>query len=700
MTVPSDTASRPDASSSQRLESALGLHRSGALQEAERLYREILAEEAGNIEALHLLGIARYQQGDAAAAVELLEQAIALRPGFAEAHNNLGNALYVQGEPARAAAAYRMAVKLNPALVDAHSNLGNALCLLGDLEQAAEAYGRAAELKPDLAEVQVNLGNTLSALGRLDEAIARYRLAIAVNPALFQAFSNLGNAYRVQGRLAEAVAALQEALRLAPDLAEAHNNLGNAFKEQGRLADAAGAYRKALALNPDLAETLSNLGNVLCEQGLLAEAMAAFKRSLQLWPDPGVHSNLLLNLGYDGNTQPQALFAAHREWAQRYAAPVTDEAVSAAVPRDSQRTLRIGYVSADFRRHPVGYFLLEVFAHHDPERCEIYCYSGCDNEDDLTARLRERANAWRSTLGLPDDELARTIHADGIDILVDLAGHTAGNRLTLFAHKPAPVQATWLGYCDTTGLPGMDYILMDEVTAPPDVEPWFTEKVVRLPDTRWCYAPPEYAPAVAAPPVQQRGFVTFGSFNNLIKLGPEVIDLWAGILRAVPDAHLLLNWRTLEDPALKARYQNLFAERGVEASRLELRGERVPHAEVLAAYADIDIALDLYPFTGGLSTCEALWMGVPVITRAGERPVSRQGKAILLTLGMEDLVAETEDDYVNIAVSLARDPRRIADLRAGLRQKMASSPLRDGATFTRNLEAVYRSLREAEHRFG
>jgi predicted O-linked N-acetylglucosamine transferase (SPINDLY family) len=230
------------------------------------------------------------------------------------------------------------------------------------------------------------------------------------------------------------------------------------------------------------------------------------------------------------------------------------------------------------------------------------------------------------------------------------------------------------------------------VTAPADVEPWFTETVVRLPDTRWCYAPPHYAPAVAAPPVQQRGFVTFGSFNNLVKLGPEVIDLWAGILRAVPDAHLLLNWRTLEDPALQARYRDLFAARGVEPSRLELRGGRIPHAEVLTDYADIDIALDPYPFTGGLSTCEALWMGVPVVTRAGERPVSRQGKAILLALGLEDLVAETADDYLNIAVSLAGDPRRITDLRAGLRQKMASSPLRDGATFTRNLETAYRNL--------
>lgn len=692
MTEPSDTASRPEASSSRRLERALGLHRSGNLQEAERLYREILAEEAGNTEALHLLGIARYQQGDAAAAVELLEHAVAIRPGYAEAHNNLGNALYVQGDPARAAAAYRMAVELNPALVDAHSNLGNALCLLGNLEQAVEAYGRALDLKPGLAEVQVNLGNTLSALGRLDEAIASYRQAIAVNPALFQAFSNLGNAYRAQGRLAEAVAALQEALRLAPDLAEAHNNLGNAFKEQGRLSEAADAYRKALALNPDLAETLSNLGNVLSEQGLLAEAMEAFERSLQLRPDPAVHSNLLVNLGYDAKLRPQALFAAHREWAQRYAAAVTEATVFSDGPRDSQRALRIGYVSADFRRHPVGWFLLEVFVHHDPERCEIHCYSGCENEDDVTARLREGARAWRSTLGLSDDELARIIRADGIDILVDLAGHTAGNRLTLFARRPAPVQVTWLGYCDTTGLPNMDYILMDEVTVPADVEPWFTEKVVRLPDTRWCYTPPEYAPTVAAPPVQKRGFVTFGSFNNLIKLGPEVIDLWAGILVAVPDAHLLLNWRTLEDPALQARYRNLFAERGVEASRLELHGGRIPHADVLNAYADIDIALDPYPFTGGLSTCEALWMGVPVITRAGERPVSRQGKAILRALDLEALVAETEEDYVNIAVTLARDSRRIADLRAGLRQKMASSSLRDGASFTRNLETVYRAL--------
>ena len=362
-----------------------------------------------------------------------------------------------------------------------------------------------------------------------------------------------------------------------------------------------------------------------------------------------------------------------------------------ANPRDPGKALNIGYVSADFRRHPVGFFLAPVLARHDRRRFSVSCYSGRGLADDLTERLKAGADAWRSVGGLSDEALATAIRDDGIDVLVDLSGHTAGNRLTAFALRPAPVQVSWLGYFNTTGMKAIDYVLMDAETVPEGAERWFTEEVIHLPAGRFCYGPPEDAPPVAPPPVEERGRVTFASFNNLTKVGAEVVGLWARILDALPSSRLVLKWRSLGDAAVRDRYQAWFAAEGIEPNRIELQGAS-PHAEMLAAYGGVDVALDPFPFSGGVTSCEALWMGVPVVTWPGARPVSRQTAGFLRALGLAELIAADREDYVAIAAGLARDRDGLTALRAGLRARMAASPLCDGVRFTRHLEAAYRDM--------
>ncbi|MBV8749327.1 MAG: hypothetical protein JO103_06410, partial [Candidatus Eremiobacteraeota bacterium] len=419
---------------------------------------------------------------------------------------------------------------------------------------------------------------------------------------------------------------------------------------------------------------------------------ASFERALALKPDYAeVRSNLLVLLNYDPTIDDAGLLAAHRDYDRHVTGPLAAAARPHVNDRAPDRPLRVGYVSGDFARHPGGYFIAAVLAAHDRGAVEAYCYSGRAIEDDLTAQIRGHAAAWRSTIGVRDDDLAAQIRDDKIDILVDLSGHTAGNRLPVFGRKPAPVQVAWLGYFNTTGVAAIDYVLMDAATVPPGAEQWFSERVVRLPDGRFCYAPPDFAPPVAPLPAASRGQVAFGSFNNLSKVTPEVIALWSRVLGAVPGSRLVLKWKSLADAAECARLRQAFAAHGIDPGRLDLRG-RSPHAEMLAEYGDVDIALDPFPFCGGLTSCEALWMGVPIFTLPGSRAVSRQTLGFLAQIGLAELSAETPERYVEIAAGLAGDLDRLATLRGGLRDRMASSPLCDGARFARGLEAAYRAM--------
>jgi predicted O-linked N-acetylglucosamine transferase (SPINDLY family) len=666
-------------------------HRAGQLDEAIALIGQAIGIR-DEVAVYHFsLGNALLDRGRLDDAAREYRRTLALKPTLAEAHHALGIIHHARGNPAGAAACFERAVALKPDFAEAHTNLGTALRAQGQPDQAVACYRQALALTPDDARTHNNLGSVLTDLGRLDEAAGQYHQALALNPDFAEAHNNLGTVCHRHGRFPEAVTHYRQALALKPDLAEAHDNLATVFRDQGALAEAAAGYRQALTLKPDFAEAHAHLGIVLKEQGRLDEALAALRQAVALKPDSArLRSNLLMALSYSPGIDEAGLTAACRDWGHRHGQPIPG--LRHPNRPDPERTLRVGYVSNDLRQHPVGWFLAAVWPAHDPAEVTIHAYSGGVVEDSLTRSLRAAAAVWRDTATLSDAQLAEQIRSDGIDLLVDLDGHTDGTRLPLFALRPAPVQLSWLGHGHTTGLAAIDAILMDAATVPPGSESGFIEEVVRLPGGRLCYAPPAWAPPVAPPPCRTRGMVTFGSFNNLAKVTPQVLGLWARVLAAVPGARLRLRWKSLADDAERTRLCSVFAAAGGDPARLDLFGA-LPHPALLAAYAEIDIALDPFPFGGGLTTCEALWMGVPVVTWPGPRPMSRQTLGVLTVLGLAgELVADSAEATVALAAGLGADPERLATLRNTLRPRMAASPLCDGARMAQALEATYRRL--------
>lgn len=640
--------------------------------------------------ALFAEAVARHQAGRIADADALYRQVLACEPDHPEAHCNLGVALRAQRRPAEAIAAYRRALALRPDYAQAHFNLGNALKDEGRLPEATAAFERAAALNPQDFVACNNLGNVLKEQGRIAEAIATYGRALSLNAGYVEAHANLAVALRDEERHAEAVSSCRRALALRPDHAAAHRNLGGLLRDQGRLTEARASFQQALALDPGDAGAHANFANLLVDEGRADAAAESYQRALALQPhDMAAHSGLLMSQHYRTDISP----AAHLAEALRFGERFDGLASRRDFPNDRTpaRRLRIGYVSGDFREHPVGYFLPNALEAHDRRAVQIFCYANDAKVDAVTERLKRATDGWRAIAGMADAEAAALIAQDEIDILVDLSGHTAKNRLRLFALRPAPVQASWLGYFGTTGLAAIDYLVMDATAVQPGEERWYREAIARLPHGRFCYAPPRDAPAVAPPPSRLRGHVTFGSFNNLAKLNAHVVRLWAEVLNAVPDARLVLKWRSLDDEGVRRRLADAFTAAGVAEGRLELRGFS-PHLDMLAQYADIDIALDPLPFGGGLTSCEALWMGAPIVTLAGDRPAGRQTAAFLDSIGFGDGVARSLPEYVARAAALAADPVRLADMRAGARQRMARSPLCDGALFAPALEAAFRQM--------
>jgi protein O-GlcNAc transferase len=515
--------------------------------------------------------------------------------------------------------------------------------------------------------------------------------ALRLDPRLSIAHSNLGLVYSWQGRQDEAMVCFQNALRLDPDDTEAYISLSKIFTNQGRLDEALVCLQEALRIKPDSARAHNNLGIAQMFKGLLDEALASLRETLRLDPDyASAHSNLLFLLSYRSDQDAAELFAEHVRWGERHGRAPAEPVIHGNVP-DEGRRLRVGYISADFKNHPVGIFIEQVLAQHDKARFDIFCYSNYAANDDQTARLRQLAGCWRDIVGQPDEVVARLIREDGIDILVDLAGHTAGNRLLTLAHKPAPVQVTWLGYIATTGLRTIDYIIADRFVIPPQDERYYVEQVMRLPNSYLCFSPPRFPIAVSPLPALTRETITFGCFNNVAKLTPRVIAAWAKLLLAVPRSRLFLKSKGFGSEQARTHFQGLFAAHGVPEERLEFAGGS-PRNEYVAAYHDVDIGLDPFPYNGGTTTLEALWMGVPVVSLRGDRFVSHVGESILMNTGLAECVVYTEEDYIAKAIELASDLPRLAEMRARLRGQLLNSPLCDGQDFTRDLEAVYRRM--------
>jgi protein O-GlcNAc transferase len=714
----------------------LTLAEQGKWEEAIAAFRRALELDPQRVEAHINLGTALLEQDQPEAAIEAYRAALALQPDRPRVYFNLATAYRKLQQPERALDYYHVALGLQPDYAEAHRGLANLLsdrklrkvfsnglldsmahlsralgvrpdfaqayfeagCLLLDqlrFKEAIPLLEKALEYKPDFALAYNNLGLAYRHLNEPEKEEIQYRQALVQDPQLAEAYCNLGLLLQSQHRNAEALPVLQEAVRLKPDFVEGHRALGSAYQELNRLSEALEALEQALALKPDDPSTYAVLAGVYLQQCRHKEAIQAYRKSAKL--APGViafHGNILMGLHYAPDFDPEETLREHKKWGDATQAAVAHLRRPYHRDRDLKRPLRIGYISGDFKLHSVSMFFEHVYNHHDHERFQIYCYSNTPHSDMVTERMKEKADGWRDIYKIRSDvEVAELIHEDKIDILVDLAGHTAYNRLGVLALKPAPIQVTYLGYPNTTGLTLVDYRITDAYADPPGMtEKYHTEKLMRLPKSFLCYNPVDIFPPVSELPALSAGYITFGCCNNPTKITPNVVAVWAEILKRLPNARILLKNMRYTDSSVREIFWGHFEEHGVDRQRVHLVGDRQSIPEHLQIYNEIDIGLDPFPYNGTTTTCETLWGGVPVVVLAGNAHVCRVGVSILTNVGLPELVAQTPEEYVEIAVNLASDLERLRHLRHNLRDMMEKSPLRDPQGHARALEQAYRQM--------
>ncbi len=726
----------PSTSSSSvaaTLREAVKLHRAGKLDEAALLYNKVLAAEPEHADALHLAGVVAHQQGRHDEAVALIGRAIGQSPAVPDFHHSRGLAYRAMGDWRAAEADFEKAVALNPRYPEAWLNLGITCLQRNDASRALAAFTEAAALVPGAAEIHGYLGTARLKLGDLTGAVAALQRAAALDPNFTEAHYNLGLAHQRRGDAKAAEAAWRRAIETNPFYLKPWNNLALLLHNQGRTDEARACFERALSHagpeSREAAELWNNFANLLDDLGLVEASLDAYERAAKLAPgDARFQVNLGAALRTVGKTEAAGarfaearrldpadataancamlglLYAADDPQAPRRAAEAWAAGLKPSTPapyansRDPTRRLRLGYVSPDFCHHAVAYFIESVLAAHDQATTEIFCYAEVKSPDATTERFKQLVSAphqdhWRDTVGLTDEALAAKIRADRIDILIDLAGHTVGARLNVFAAKPAPIQVTWIGYPATTGLPQIEWRITDAVADPPGMtEDQYTEKPLRLPGGFNCYRPPADAPEVGPLPADATGAVTFGCFNHAAKIRDAALAVWAELLKRVPNSRLLLKHRGFSLPSVVDEYRQSFARRGVPADRLTLLPPVAGTRNHLAAYNQVDIGLDPFPYNGTTTTCEALWMGVPVVTLAGAMHRARVGASLLTRLGLPELVAPSLEAYIDVAARLAEDRPRLQELRRGLRQRMAASPLCDAGALTRELEAALRQV--------
>jgi len=665
----------------------------GHLKKALRAYKSALDINPDMLEAYNNCGNVLRELGRLDEAVSACEQVIQRTPENAVAHNNLGCVFNEIGRHSDAVASCERAIQLEPAYADAYYNLGQALHKTEHLERACASFKTAIKLKPDFAEAYSNLGFVLHDMGHLEDALAACSRAIELDPDMAEAYNNYGNVLRDLGRIEEALQAYEKAIHSDPDMLDAHVVRSDVLLDLGRLTDSISACDKVIQLKPDHAEAHAIRGNVLNELGRSEEDEHSYRRALKQNPRlHGVHSNLLFMLSAGAQLPPERILEEHRAWDILHGKEGRKKTFSPHSPDTANnRRLRIGYVSPDFREHSVNYFFEPLLSAHDRTAVEVFCYdTNTKPKDAATERLIETAEHWRSVARINDEELAKLVHEDKIDILIDLAGHTANNRLKAFTYKPAPIQATYLGYFCGTGLESMDYWITDEALHPLNTKEQTAESLYRLPRCWVCYQPPAMAPEVADCPHHDEQ-VVFGSFSNLSKLTPDVYKAWSRILHKLPKSKLLVMDKSLGDPKTRELVLERFTRHGVIPDQLIIR-KGVSYTEYLSTYATVDIVLDSFPRTGGTTTAEALWMGVPVITLAGNHYVERISTSKLMAMGLDDLIGHTHGEYIDIAVSLAHDADRRRRLRRTLRGTMRASPLCDSGSLASAMEAAFMDM--------
>jgi protein O-GlcNAc transferase len=673
------------------------LKEQGKWVEAAESYQRALRSNPNYAEAYYNLGNVRQAQGLLPEAIQCYQQALALSPNHIEAHYNLGISLMKQGNPAEAIVQFKEALALAPDEIEIHNHLGIALLGQGKASEAVQRFQRAIILKPEHSTTHYNLATALNKLGKFTEAIASYEKALHFNPDDASTHYNLAIALEQQGQITTAIDHYQQTIRLNPNHLEAHNNLGILFSEQGKFTEALACYQQALSLNPNYAEVHNHLAGVLLNQGELEQSLNHYRQALAIKPDfTTAHTALLLALHYVEGLEARKLFSEHQRFNEQHAKALKPSVARHLNDNSPHRKLKVGYVSPDFRQHPVAHFIEPVLRHHNRAEFEIFCYYTHAKIDAITQRLQQSVDHWINCVPLSDEVLAERIKQDQIDILIDLAGHTSDNRLLVFARKAAPVQVTYLGYPNTTGLTSIDYRITDHHRDPEGLaDELSSETLIRMPESYYCYHPYENSPTIKNLPSLQNDFITFGSLNNYVKLNSKMRALWAEILQAVPDSKLRLkpSNQILNDPKSREAIEKQFMTLGIQPTQLIFE-EMSPSPSHLNSYHQIDIALDSYPFNGGTTTCEALWMGVPVITLVGETHTARMGLSLLSTLGLSELIAYTPKEYVELAIKLANEKAYLQSLRKSLREKMQTSPLMDGPRYTHHLESAYRKMWE------
>ena len=716
----------------QLLQQAIAAHQEGKLQDAERLYRSILQSQPDHAGVNHNLGLLEVSAGRINEALPLFENALRAKPNLDQFWLSYIDALIMAKQPEKAKQVLEQARKRGIAeeklsalerrraamaktrnspserITDRKTTRQNKgrncppqqqlVSLLEHYQKGrfrdAEVLARSISQEFPSHELSWKvLGAVFSATGRIPEAVRANQVAVDLSPQDADAHNNLGSTFLVLGRLDEAAESCREALRLSPNFTAAHVNLGSALHEQGKFLRAIESYNKALVLNPDCAEIHNNLGNTLISLGRLNEAEASFRKTLSINPySLGAYSDLLFlnsSMRFDESKNRRDLQAFSDLVDSQISTPYLNWS-----KHKSANKLRVGFVSGDFKQHPVAIFLKGLLFQLQSSSIETYAYPTNDFEGDVTNRLKTLFNSWTPLSRKTDKEAAQALHNDGIDIIVDLSGHTGENRLAVFGWRPAPIQITWLGYFASTGMPQIDYILGDPFVTPQSEAHHFTEEIWQLPESYLCFTPPDQDLAIGSLPALKNGFLTFGCFNNLSRMTDEVVSVRAEILRNVPNSKLFLKDKQLDYQSVRDQVLSRFATHGISSARLLLEG-RSTREEYLKCYHRVDIALSPFPYGGGTTSVEGLWMGVPVVTRKGSYFLSHLGESIAHNSELSDWIAHDNEDYVEKAMRFSSDLNSLGELRHGLREKLLKTPLYDLPRFARHFEEALWKMRES-----
>ncbi len=621
-----------------------------------------------------------------------LYKAVGVEPENYGARYMLGHIHMAMEEWSEAVIQFTQALSIVPDSMEAHAPLGVSLSADGREEDAIEVYRHALSIDPGDIQCNYNLGLLLKECSQYSAAVIAFEKVQKKSPHLSEVHNSLGYVRRLMGDFDIAKECLEKAVELNPLYVEAYYNLGRVYLDKLRPGDALQKFFRVIDIRPEFSDAYWQMGNAYIAQGNYEQAERQYRKCLEIRPDhQAAHSNLLLVLHYNPEMSAEYIFREHRKWAARMES-ISEAEMSFQNSKDPERRLNIGYISPDFRAHSVAYFVEALLVRHDKEKFNVFVYSDVDSCDGVTQRFQDCVKNWRDISQETNEKVMSVMRKDKLDILIDLAGHTNCERTALIAKKPAPLVMGYLGYPDTIGLKSADYRITDDVADPLLCDQFYTESLIRLPSGFLCYTPPRDCPPILPAPCTKRGYFTFGSFNNIAKINSDVVRVWSDILHEVPNSRLLLKSKAFFEQSVSDRCREMFHAHGIADDRIEIKAWSLTNIQHMSLYSKVDLALDTFPYNGTTTTCEALWMGVPVITLTGYNHAGRVGTSILTNVGLGDLVARTPEEYTALASKMARDYTCCSGLRDELRDKIVKSSLGNQAQFTMSFEEALRDV--------